>query len=88
MCSLHLTHPNWSSGQPTVRPRGAVWGIGALLKGRSLHLTHPKRIRTWSSGHHRTAPGEQLGVRCLAQGHFSRGIELNSCRPETRTRKL
>ncbi len=39
-------------------------------------------------GSHVTAPGEQLGVRCLAQGHFSRGIELNSCRPETRTCKL
>ncbi len=39
-------------------------------------------------GSHRTAPGEQLGVRCLAQGHFSRGIELNSCQPETRTCEL
>ncbi len=39
-------------------------------------------------GSHRTAPGEQLGVRCLAQRHFSRGIEFNSCWPETRTRKL
>ncbi len=26
-------------------------------------------------GSHVTAPGEQLGVRCLAQGHLSRGIE-------------
>ncbi len=30
MCSLHLTHPNWSSGEPTVRQ---FWGISALLKG-------------------------------------------------------
>ncbi len=35
-------------------------------------------------GSHCTAPGEQLGVQCLAQGHFS----LNSCRPETRTCEL
>ncbi len=41
----------------------------------------------YAVGSHRTAPGE-LGVRCLAQGHFSRGIEFNSCRPESRTRKL
>ncbi len=26
-------------------------------------------------GSHVTAPGEQLGVRCLAQGHLSHGIE-------------
>ncbi len=26
-------------------------------------------------GSHVTAPGEQLGVRCLAQGHLSCGIE-------------
>ncbi len=26
-------------------------------------------------GSHVTAPGEQLGIRCLAQGHLSRGIE-------------
>ncbi len=25
------------------------------------------------------APGEQLGVRCLAQGHLSRGIEGGEC---------
>ncbi len=43
---------------------------------------------------------EQLGVRCLAQGYLSRGIEggrerctftfptYNSCRPETQTRNI
>ncbi len=31
--------------------------------------THPEQ---WA---HVTAPGEQLGVQCLAQGHLSRGIE-------------
>ncbi len=47
----------------------------------SLHLTHPKRIHTWSSG--QPLYGAQ-GSSCLAQGHF----RLNSCRPGTRTRKL
>ncbi len=41
----------------------------------SLHLTHPKWTHTGAVGSHVTAPGEQLGVRCLAQGHLSRGIE-------------
>ncbi len=41
----------------------------------SLHLTHPKWTHTRAVGSHVTAPGEQLGVRCLAQGHLSRGIE-------------
>ncbi len=26
MCSLHLTHPNWSSGQPTAAP-GEQFGV-------------------------------------------------------------
>ncbi len=58
--------------------------------------THPEQ---WAAIY-AAAPGEQLGVRCLAQGHLSRGIEggesavhslpptYNSCRPETRTRNL
>ncbi len=84
MCSLHLTHPSGALGSRLCGARGAVWGIGALLKGltsvmdtscrsrthnlgiprvssptlyplghdcpSSLHLTHPKRIRTRSSG--------------------------------------
>ncbi len=43
----------------------------------ALYLTHPSAhtqqwTHTWSSG----PPGEQLGVRCLAQGsHLSRDIE-------------
>ncbi len=36
------------------------------------HLnTHPEQ---WAAIY-AAAPGEQLGVRCLAQGHLSRGIE-------------
>ncbi len=33
--------------------------------------THPEQ---WAAIY-AAAPGEQLGVRCLAQGYFSRGIE-------------
>ncbi len=50
---------------------------------------NPSKVHTNSSEHTHTvnthpeqwaaiyaaAPGEQLGVRCLAQGHLSRGIE-------------
>ncbi len=62
MCSLHLTHPSvhtWNSGQPTVQRPGSSHGLpfGAGIRTHnlglnksSLHLTHPKRIRTWSSG--------------------------------------
>ncbi len=53
----------------------------------ALRLIHP--VHTHSSEHthtvnthpeqwtaiHAAAPGELLGVRCLAQGHLSRGIE-------------
>ncbi len=59
--------------------------------------THPEQ---WAAIY-AAAPGEQLGFRCLAQGHLSRGIEggesavhslpppnYNPCRPETRTRNL
>ncbi len=60
-----------------------------ILRIRALHLTHPKCTHTDSCEHTHTvnthpeqwaaiyaaAPGEQLGVRCLAQGHLSRGIE-------------
>ncbi len=58
--------------------------------------THPEQ---WAAIY-AAVPGEQLGVRCLAQGHLSRGIEggrerctftpptYNSCRPETRNHNL
>ncbi len=46
-------------------------------------LINPSKVHTHSSehtpgavgSHYAAAPGEQLGVRCLAQGHLSRGIE-------------
>ncbi len=74
---------------------------------------NPSKVHTHSSEHTHTvnthpeqwaanaaAPGEQLGVRCLAQGHLSRGIEgeesalhllpppTNPAGPETRTHDL
>ncbi len=36
MCSLHLTHPNWSSGQPTVRRPGSSLGYWCLAQGSHL----------------------------------------------------
>ncbi len=63
-----------------------IWPI------QSAH-THPEQ---WAAIY-AAVPREQLGVRCLAQGHLSRGIEggesavhptYNSCWPETRTRNL
>ncbi len=56
-----------------------------ILEIGALHLT---QVHTHSSEHTHTVnahleqwaviapvPGEQLGVRCLAQGHLSHGIE-------------
>ncbi len=65
--------------------RGQVWW--PILGICALHLTHPKCAHTAVNTHtvnkhpeqwaaiYAAAPGEQLGVRCLAQGHLSRGIE-------------
>ncbi len=53
----------------------------------ALHLTQSAHTQQWTHTHtvnthpeqwaaiYAAAPGEQLGVRCLAQGHLSRGIE-------------
>ncbi len=73
----------------------------------ALHLSHPKCTHTAVNTHpeqwaaiYAAAPGEQLGVRCLAQGHLSRGIEGGESAgrllppptipagPETRTHNL
>ncbi len=75
-------HMKWKWSDVTY---GQVWW--PILGICALHLSHPKC--THSSEHTHTvnthpeqwaaiyaaAPGEQLGVRCLAQGHLSRGIE-------------
>ncbi len=58
---------------------GQVWW--PILRICALHLTHPSvhtvvdiHPEQWAAN--AAAPGEQLGVRCLAQGsHLSRGIE-------------
>ncbi len=54
-----------------------------ILEIGALHLTHPSahtqhgvvnmHPEQWAAI--APAPGEQLGVQCLAQGHLSRGIE-------------
>ncbi len=59
-----------------------------ILEIGPLHLTHPSAHHTAVSSEHTPvnthpeqwaaiapAAGEQLGVRCLAQGHLSPGIE-------------
>ncbi len=63
-CSA-FTHPNCthtrSSGQPfMLRRPGSSWGFGVWLKGNSVVVLKVERA---------------VGVRCLAQGHLSRGIE-------------
>ncbi len=59
---------------------GQVWW--PILGICALHLTHPKCTHTAVNTHpeqwadiNAAAPGEQLGVRCLAQGQLSRGID-------------
>ncbi len=66
---------------------GQVWW--PILGICALQLTHPKCTHTqqWTHTHtvnthpeqwaaiYAAVPGEQLEVRCLAQGHLSRGIE-------------
>ncbi len=61
ICALHLTHPKCT---------------------HTAVNTHTPWTHTRSSGQpmlqwaaNAAAPEEQLGVRCLAQGHLSRGIE-------------
>ncbi len=58
----------------------AIFGSSALhLSIQSAHThssehTHREHTQQWAAIY-AAAPGEQLGVRCLAQGHLSRGIE-------------
>ncbi len=57
------------------------WGFGALLKGTSVVVLKVERAVGGSVPCSRAPQSwywrwrEQLGVRCLAQGHLSRGIE-------------
>ncbi len=61
ICALHLTHPSVHTQQWVVNKH-----------------THTHTVNThqelWAAIN-AAAPGEQLGVRCLAQGNLSRGIE-------------
>ncbi len=69
----------WSDVKSEVKCGQEWW---SLLRICGLHLTHPSaHTQQWThtrgSGQHiAAAPGEQLGVRCLAQGsHLSCVIE-------------
>ncbi len=79
---------------------GQVWW--PILGICALHLTYPKCTHTHSSEHthivnthpeqwaaiYAAAPGEQLGVRCLAQGHLSRGWRECSRAPTLRVERV
>ncbi len=59
---------------------GQVWW--PILGICALQITHPKCTQQWTKTHcehtqpiYTATPVEQLGVRCLAQGHLSRAIE-------------
>jgi len=76
MCSLHLTHPS-AHTLGAVDTHTHTHTPGAVdTHTHTPHLeqwTHTHTHHTWSSGQ----SGEQLGVRCLAQGsHLSRGHNL------------
>ncbi len=70
ICPLHLTHPSahsqqwthtWSSGQPYCGTRGAVGGIGALLKGlTSVVVLKVERALVIHSPHRQSLP--DLGI--------------------------
>ncbi len=63
LCILDLSHPKCTYTAVNTHTHTAV----------NTHTvnTHPEQ---WAAIY-AAAPGEQLGVRCLAQGHLSRGIE-------------
>ncbi len=85
-----------------------TWNLCSAFNPSKVHThssehTHTHTVNThpeqWAAIY-AAAPGEQLGVRCLAQGHLSRGIEGGESAvhslppptipagPETRTRNL
>ncbi len=61
ICALHLTHPSVHTQQWVVNKHTHTHTV-------NTHQEHWAAINA-------AAPGEQLWVRCLAQGHLSRGIE-------------
>ncbi len=60
ICALHLTHSSAHTQQ---------WEVNKHTHTHNVN-THPEQ---WAAN--AAAPEEQLGVRCFAQGHLSRGIE-------------
>ncbi len=52
MCSLHLTHPKWSSGQPTLQRPGVVGGSVPCSRVSMQSWTLPARagIRSHNLG--------------------------------------
>ncbi len=77
--------PNINNNNNNVMYCQVWWPI---LEICAMHLTHPSaHTQQWVVNTHTVnthpeqwaaiapAPGEQLGVRCLAQGHLSHGIE-------------
>ncbi len=92
--NTHQTHTPGAVGTHTQTHTPGAVGTHTHTPGAVGTHTHTD-THTWSSGHTHThleqwavnaaAPGEQLGVRCLAQGsHLSRGQFL----PEPRTHNL
>ncbi len=59
ICALHLSHPKCTHSSEHTHTHTHTVN------------THPEQ---WAAIY-AAAPGEQLGVQCLAQGHLSRGIE-------------
>ncbi len=103
-CLIRTVIDNWATNQHIRRifEVKVTWHVAKYGYPYSefvlCFLTHPKCTHTvnthpaeqWAAIYS-AAPGEQLGVRCLAQGHLSRGIEggrdwiftpptYNSCR--------
>ncbi len=84
-----------------------TWNLCSAFNPKCTHTEHTAgavhtvntQLEQWEAIY-AAAPGEQLGVRYLAQGHLSRVIEggedavhslpptYNSCQPETRTHNL
>uniref|UniRef100_A0A672MTH6 Kinesin-like protein n=1 Tax=Sinocyclocheilus grahami TaxID=75366 RepID=A0A672MTH6_SINGR len=69
-CMIAMISPGMSSCEYTLNTLRYANSMVTLHTHSSEH-THPEQ---WAAIY-AAAPGEQLGVWCLAQGHLSRGIE-------------
>ncbi len=97
--SCHCFYLKWHDIQPSMvihtQNLCSAFNPSKVHTHRSEHThthTHTPWTHTRSSGQpfYAAAPGEQLGVRCLAQGHLSRDIEggesaVHSLPPPTST---